>query len=224
MAARSSDHARAASAPRAVAPVTGCVEPTRLPAYVALAFLISWGWLVPVALTGGEVATGVGWPTHVPSLLGPMAAALLVSAGTGGGAAVSDLWYRMGLVRVPLRCWVVGLSPLLLVLAVATAGVSPRRLAHRAVERGRRPRVALRPQRRQHPARRAVARRLQLPVRERDRRGLPRRRLDGARHLGATVLVVLELVRTRSDRFVGPPARSTARRHRRTSHLKRRPL
>jgi membrane protease YdiL (CAAX protease family) len=94
---------------------------TRLPAYVALAFLISWGWLVPVALSGGEVVSGVGWPTHVPALLGPIAAALLVSASAGGRAAVLDLWHRMVLVRVPLRWWAVGLSPVLLLLAVGAA-------------------------------------------------------------------------------------------------------
>lgn len=96
---------------------------TRLPAYVALTFLISWGWLVPVALSGGLVEAGVGWPTHLPALLGPMAAALLVSVGTGGRAAVLDLWHRMVLVRVPLRWWTVALSPLLLLLAVGAAAL-----------------------------------------------------------------------------------------------------
>jgi membrane protease YdiL (CAAX protease family) len=101
--------------------VSGPTRPTGLPAYVALAFLISWGWLVPVVLTGGEVVSGVGWPTHVPALLGPMAAALLVSAVTGGRAALRDLWHRMVLVRVPLRWWAVGLSPVFLLLTVAAA-------------------------------------------------------------------------------------------------------
>jgi membrane protease YdiL (CAAX protease family) len=92
---------------------------TRLLPYVAVAFLISWGWLLRVALTGGEVVPGVGWPTHVPALLGPMAAALLVSAGTGGRAAVRDLWHRMVRVRVPVRWWAAGLSPLFLLLTAA---------------------------------------------------------------------------------------------------------
>ncbi len=121
MATRSAAPARAASEKRSVAPVTGPVPPTRLRAYVALAFLVSWGWLVPVVLFGGDVETGVGWPTHVPALLGPMTAALLVSAGTGGRAAVRDLWHRMVLVRVPLRWWAVALSPVLLLLTVAAA-------------------------------------------------------------------------------------------------------
>ena len=91
MATRSPALGRAAPEVRGVASATGPTRPTGLPAYVALAFLISWGWLVPVVLTGGQVEAGAGWPTHVPALVGPMAAALLVSAGTGGRAAVLDL-------------------------------------------------------------------------------------------------------------------------------------
>ena len=124
MATRSPALGRAAPEVRGVASATGPPRPTGLPAYVALAFLISWGWLVPVVLTGGQVEAGAGWPTHIPALLGPMAAALLVSAGTGGRTAVLDLWHRMVLVRVPLRWWAVGLSPVLLLVTVGAAAAT----------------------------------------------------------------------------------------------------
>ena len=41
-----------------------------------LAYLISWSWWVPLAVRGEVVRAGVGWPTHLPGLLGPAIAAV----------------------------------------------------------------------------------------------------------------------------------------------------
>jgi uncharacterized protein len=92
-------------------------------AFVALAYLFTWAWLLPIAINGSEVVLGVGWPTNLPALLGPMAAALLVAGRTEGRARVLDLLHRMVSVRRPLRWWGVALSPVLLLSAVGAAAV-----------------------------------------------------------------------------------------------------
>jgi membrane protease YdiL (CAAX protease family) len=110
--------------PRPEAPRRTAPDPSgELIAFVALAYLLSWAWLLPVAINGREVVAGLGWPTHLPALLGPMAAALLVVGRTQGRAGVVDLLHRMASVRRPLRWWAVALSPVLLLLAVAVAAV-----------------------------------------------------------------------------------------------------
>ena len=89
-------------------------EPNRghgLLAYLLLAYGLSRAWLLPMAFGGLVVLTGEGWPTHFPALLGPMVAALLVAAGTG---KLRPLLASMVRVLVPLRWWVVALSPLIL--------------------------------------------------------------------------------------------------------------
>jgi len=111
--------------PRSEAPIhTERDAPGALIAFVALAYLISWAWLLPVAINGPDVVPGVGWPTHVPALLGPMAAALLVVGHTEGRAGVLDMLHRMVSVRHPLRWWAVALSPVLLLSAVGMAVVA----------------------------------------------------------------------------------------------------
>lgn len=99
-------------------------RPRRLAAFVGLAYLLSWGWLLPIAVSGGVVEAGVGWPTHLPALIGPMTAALLVAGSTGGRGAVRDLLRRMVSPRVPLRWWAVALSPVMLLAAVAAAAAT----------------------------------------------------------------------------------------------------
>lgn len=55
MATRTAAAAPAARDRRGETSETGRRSPTGLSAYVALAFLLSWGWLVPTALARGEV-------------------------------------------------------------------------------------------------------------------------------------------------------------------------
>lgn len=93
--------------------------------FVVLAYGLSWAWLVPLALTGREVAAGSGWPTQVPALFGPMVAAFVASSRWGGRAAVGDLVRRMLRTRVPSRWWVFAISPLLLLgVVLLVEGVS----------------------------------------------------------------------------------------------------
>jgi uncharacterized protein len=81
--------------------------------FFALAYLLAWLWLLPVAVAGGRVAAGRGWPTHFPALLAPLVAAVTVTAWCEGRAGLVDLGRRMARVRVPLRWWVFAVSPLL---------------------------------------------------------------------------------------------------------------
>lgn len=83
-----------------------------------LAFLLSWAWWLPLALTGKIVEPGEGWPTHLPGLLGPGIAAVLVTAATEGRAGLAELWSRIILWRVR---WVW----YLLVLATAALALVP---------------------------------------------------------------------------------------------------
>jgi membrane protease YdiL (CAAX protease family) len=89
--------------PRSLAPVAW---------FFALAYALSWGWWWPIVATGGEVERGVGWPTQVPGLLGPMIAAFVVTAVCDGRPGVRALASAM--VRWPRRWrWrLAALSPL----------------------------------------------------------------------------------------------------------------
>jgi membrane protease YdiL (CAAX protease family) len=97
--------------------------PVGLWLYIALACGLSWAWMVPIAVGGATVEPGRGWPTHVVALLGPMLAALLVTARFGG---LRDLLHRVARVRVTPVWWLVALSPLALLgvglLAEVVAG------------------------------------------------------------------------------------------------------
>jgi len=60
--------------------------------YFVVAYAISWAWVIPLAATGHPVAQGRGWPTHLPSLVGPIVAALLVTAWDAGGPECVTCW------------------------------------------------------------------------------------------------------------------------------------
>src|SRR4051794_7875197 len=102
-------------------------RPVRLPAssrqairpllFVAVAYALSWAWVIPLAATGSHVAQGRGWPTHVPALLGPLLAAVLC-AGLAGRSALHALSASMLRWRIGWRWWLAAISPLLALLAV----------------------------------------------------------------------------------------------------------
>ena len=101
--------------------VLAAVRRRPLGAFFLLAYLISWGYWVPVAVTGGHLS-------HFPGLLGPMLAAFVVSAATAGRAGVADLLRRMVRWRVPVRWYAAVLVPLAAAaaaLAVASAFGDP---------------------------------------------------------------------------------------------------
>jgi uncharacterized protein len=87
-------------------------DPKPVVAFFVLAYAISWVWVIPWAATGHTVYEGEGWPTHFPSLLGPMLAAFAVTAWTAGQVGVRDLLARMVRWRIGWRWWLAVLSPL----------------------------------------------------------------------------------------------------------------
>ena len=94
--------------------------------FFALAYALSWSWVIPLAVTDQVVRRGVGWPTHHPALLGPAIAAAVVTAWTVGRPGVRDLLARVARWRVPVRWWLVAVSPVvflgLALIAMAAAG------------------------------------------------------------------------------------------------------
>jgi membrane protease YdiL (CAAX protease family) len=106
-----------ASTPSAVheAPPTGLLGWARrhpLGAFYAVTFLVSWGYWVPDAISGGH-------RSHTPGLLGPMVAAFVVTGLVEGAAGLRDLLARMGRWRVPPRWYLAAAAPLALALGVA---------------------------------------------------------------------------------------------------------
>ena len=84
-----------------------------------LACALSWAWDLPLALRGADVRTGVGWPTHLPALLGPAVAAVVVTGVVDGRAGLADLGRRIVRWRVGWVWWAVVVGT----LSVALLGV-----------------------------------------------------------------------------------------------------
>jgi len=82
----------------------------RLGGYALLAYSLSWACWLPLALTHRVVHVG-GWPTHLPGLLGPAAAAFAVTAVATGRDGVRDLARRVGRWRIGWW-WLIAVSPL----------------------------------------------------------------------------------------------------------------
>jgi GyrI-like small molecule binding domain len=80
-------------------------------AFFVLAYAFSWAWVIAWAATGHTVAQGQGWPTRLPSLLGPMLAAFVVTVFTTGPDGIRDLVIRMVRWRIGWRWWVIVVSP-----------------------------------------------------------------------------------------------------------------
>ena len=102
------------------APPTAADVPSARPRpilFVVLAYGLSWAWVFPLAVSGATVEAGRGWPTHLPSLLGPMLAAVLCSALTGP-PALHDLGASMLRWRIGWRWWLAAISPALALLVV----------------------------------------------------------------------------------------------------------
>lgn len=80
--------------------------------FIVLAYLIAWAWAVPIAIAGLTVERGQGWPTHIPSLLAPLLAALITIASTEGRSGLRGWFERIGRWRIAAVWWLVALSPL----------------------------------------------------------------------------------------------------------------
>lgn len=60
-----------------------------------LSYVLAWGLWLPMVWRGITVGPGDGWPSHLPGLLAPALAALLVTGATGGRAALMTLLSRL---------------------------------------------------------------------------------------------------------------------------------
>jgi uncharacterized protein len=69
--------------------------------FAVLTFILSWAWWIPIAVAGGTAS-------HFPGLLGPMLAAVVVTAAAGGLRGLRRLPGRLGAPR----WWALALSPL----------------------------------------------------------------------------------------------------------------
>jgi membrane protease YdiL (CAAX protease family) len=94
-----------------------------LVSFFFLSYALSWAWVIPFAATGRTVFEGRGWPTHFPSLLGPMLAAFVGTAWTMGRGGVRDLLRRMVRWRIGWRWWLIALSPVAF-LGLALGGMA----------------------------------------------------------------------------------------------------
>jgi CAAX protease family protein len=92
----------------------GAIRRHPLGSFYALTFLLSWGYWVPDALSGGHLS-------HTPGLLAPMISSLGITAVTQGRAGVRDLFSRMVRWRVPVRWYLWTMAPLAVAIAVAAA-------------------------------------------------------------------------------------------------------
>jgi len=90
--------------------------------YVALAFAFSWLWWVPMAVRGEVTHPGQGWPTHLPGLLGPAFAAIVVVLGWHGTTGLRELGRRAVRWRGVGRWW--WSVPAILALGVVGVAVS----------------------------------------------------------------------------------------------------
>lgn len=83
-----------------------------------MALAWTWTWLLVMIVTGSVSRPGTGWPTHLPAVLGPAIAALVVTAVYDGRAGVADLARRC--VRWPGR-WIWSVAAILAVGVLAAA-------------------------------------------------------------------------------------------------------
>jgi membrane protease YdiL (CAAX protease family) len=104
-------------------PPAELVRRHQLAAYVVLAYALSWAYWLPLVLTGRIVRVG-GSVTQFPALVGPMIAALVVTALVSGRAGVHDLVARMFRWRVSARWWLIAVGSPLALLAVALLAMS----------------------------------------------------------------------------------------------------
>lgn len=92
---------------------------------MALAYGLSWSWWIPMAVAGTTTRAGQAWPTHLPGLLGPALAAVLVTAAVSGRAGLADLGRRIVRVRVRMRWYaVVVATPAIGALALVVQDVA----------------------------------------------------------------------------------------------------
>lgn len=81
------------------------VERRPLASWVLVAYLLAWSYWIPLAFGSWTTETGVGWPTQMPGLAAPAAAAVIVTGVAGGTRALADLWRRSTRFRCGRWWW-----------------------------------------------------------------------------------------------------------------------
>lgn len=98
-------------------------EPIRkrpLASYVLLACGLSWAYWIPMYVRGEVVTPGATTgASHFPGLLGPMLAAVIVTAIVSGGRGLREYLGRFVAWRVPLRWYGAALLPIVIFLVAA---------------------------------------------------------------------------------------------------------
>ncbi len=87
--------------------------------FVLLAITLSWAYWLPLAIGSRTTEPGIGWPTHLPGLLGPALAAVIVIALTEGRRGLRDFGLR--LVRWRIGWWWL---PVLLTVLAGAVGIA----------------------------------------------------------------------------------------------------
>lgn len=100
--------------PRTAGPAARTVRAHPVASYVVLAYLLSWAAWLPPLLQDSVVRASVGWPTHLPGLLGPALAAVVVTALVDGRGGLRDLGRRAVRWRVGRGWWLVVVATLAL--------------------------------------------------------------------------------------------------------------
>ncbi len=90
--------------------------------FALLAVALSWAAWAPLLLAGSVVTKGA-WPTHLPGLMGPAVAALILAA-RGGPHAWADLVARLRALPPGSAGWALALAPLPLLAAALASGGS----------------------------------------------------------------------------------------------------
>lgn len=97
--------------------------------FVVLSYAIAWGWAVPLALDGATVRPGEGRPTHLPSLMAPLVASVIVVGLTEGRAGLGDIVRRTVRRRFAPVWWGVVISPAVVAaITVLGAGLAGQEL------------------------------------------------------------------------------------------------
>jgi len=96
--------------------------------YLVIAYALSWAIEIPLALQAQHVVTwNIPTATHYLASFGPLVGALITTSLSKGRAGLQEIASRMFKFRVPLRWWLVAVSPIVafFLLAAAFSGSHP---------------------------------------------------------------------------------------------------
>jgi membrane protease YdiL (CAAX protease family) len=95
------------------------IEGHPLAAFFILAYAISWGIEIPLALSiRGVIRTDIPFSLHYLAGYGPMLAAIVMTLLTAGRTGLKNLFVRMGKWQAKLVWWLIAISPLGIYLLV----------------------------------------------------------------------------------------------------------